>query len=485
MLPKRPCRLRAALPVVLSNLLLIAIVLFVSSCDGNYLVWSSDGKLGAVVGAKGLRVCDGEGTISQVLVEKAGMFRWIPQEHQGLLVGYDYVNKWSDLKPLLTGAQEKQITEESLKLKHKIYAYHGEPKKFGESNLRTFSYPLEAALEMRATATPDLDKMAAHKWPSYLSVKVPIFYIKQTQVEAQSARVGRVIDRGIDEVVELRISPNGKYLACVKHENAQECNYVVVLPLGASGRATQLAYNTNCYPDWSADSRTIYYSRANNDTEPDLLKGHGVHEGGLFKVEALDASGKPVATLKPARLANLIFDNRAPVRALKDGRLLFVSREIRLPGSVSATPSAALFSLEGNRVDTIIRRAEDVVYFEPNPEQDQLAVTLGGGGGLLVCKTSGADPVELCNGKDLRLSGLLPQWKTNQELSYGTELPAPKGSKPTYSVVLWSRSGASKDLSKAWGKEASSEIIIHRDIFQEAMTGVMEDMDRNAGKTSR
>jgi hypothetical protein len=72
----------------------------------------------------------------------------------------------------------------------------------------------------------------------------------------------------------------------------------------------------------------------------------------------------------------------------------------------------------------------------------------------------------------------LPQWKTNQELSFGTEQVAAKGSKSNYSISLWSKGAGVKDLSKAWGKDAASEIIVHRDLFQEAMTGVMEEIDR-------
>ena len=278
----------------------------------------------------------------------------------------------------------------------------------------------------------------------------------------------------------MRVSPNSKFVACVKHEVAPERNYLVILPL-ATGKAVPVATDTNSYPDWSADSRTVYFSRTNSGSEPDLLKGRGIHVGGLFKAEIVDLSGKLVAAPKTQRLANLIFDNRAPVRSLKDGRVLFVSREIRLPGSVSAQPSAALFALEGNRVDTVIHRNEDIAYFETSPEQDQMAVSFGGGGSLIVCKSSGSDVVELCNGKDLRLSGLLPQWRTNQELSYGTEFNAGKGSKPTYSIVLWSRGEKqTRELSKSWGKEANSEITMHRDLFQEAMTGVMEDMEHGA-----
>jgi hypothetical protein len=474
----RSVRLRDALRLLLSGSLLFCLVLILSACDGNYLVWSSDGKLGAIVGARGLRVCEGDGSISAVLIEKAGMFRWLPQEHQGLLVGYNYVSKWSELKPLLAGDQEKRVVEESGKLKRKVYAYRGDPKKFAESSLKTLDYPLEAALHLHGTSTPDFEKMVTRKWPSYPSVKVPIFFIRQAQVEAQSARPGRIVDRGIDEIVELRVSPNGKYLACVKHESAQECNYITVMPL-AGGRAVTVAGNTNLYPDWSADSRFLYFSRANNEAEPDLLKGHGLHEGGLFRAEVVDASGRPLASPRPQRLANLIFDRRGPVRSLKDGRVLFVSREIRLPGGVNTSPASVLFCLEGNRVESIFRRNEDVVYFEPSPEHDQLSISLGGGS-LLVCKAGGSDLTELCNGRDVKLSGLLPQWKSNQELSYGTEVPSGKGGKPTYAISLWTRGSTAppRELSKSWGREANQEIIIHRDIFQEAMSGVMEDMER-------
>lgn len=455
-----------------------SIIFLTTACDGNYLSWSSDGKLGAAVGAKGLRICDSEGTISKVLIDKAGMFRWVPQEHQGLYVGYDYVSRWTDLKPLLSADQQKEVEDESLKLKRKIYMYRGDPNKFAENALRTFDHPLEAALHLRHVALPDIEKLATRKWPAYTNVKVPVFFIKLVQVDAQSATQVRTIDRGIDEIVELRVSPGAKYIACVKHEKAQERNYLEVIPNVAFGKPVRVAVNTNAYPDWSADGRTLYYSRGNSADEPDLLRGQAVHEGGLFKVDIADAAGKMSTAFNSQRLARVIFDNRAPVRVLKNGKVLFVSKEFALPSSVNANFSAALFALDGNHTDAICRRNDDIVYFEPSPDQDQLAVTTSGSM-LLVCKINGSDSVEICNGKDLRVSGILPQWKTNQELSFGTEQPTPRGGKPSYSVALWSRSGT-KDLSKAWGKDAASEIIVHRDIFQDAMNGVMESMDRKA-----
>ena len=477
-------RSRASCPLLMNHVCLarlfslLLICLVIAGCDGNYLVWSSDGKLGAVIGQKGLRVCDGEGTISKVLADKAGMFRWIPgPEHQGLYVGFDYAGRWADVKPLLTADQDKTIQDESLKLKRKLYTYRADPKKFAENSLRTFSYPLEAAMHLHSTATPDIDRLAEKRWPPYKYIKVPIFYIKLVSVESNALTQIRTIDRGIDEIVEIKASPNGRFFACVKHEKAHEQNYIQIIPNVAFAKPVIVAYNTNAYPDWSADGRSLYFTRANNDSEADLLRGQPVHEGAIYKVEVADASGKLVPSLKPQRLARVVFDNRAPVRALKDGRVLFLSREVRIPSAINSNLSSALFYLDGNKSDVLLRKNDDIAYFEPSPEQDQIAVTTSGGA-LLVCKSNGSDIVELCNAKDLRLSGLLPQWKTNQELSFGTEQVATKGSKSNYSISLWSKGAGVKDLSKAWGKDAASEIIVHRDLFQEAMTGVMEEIDR-------
>ena len=463
---------------VLPQLLLVCIVFLLSACDGNYLVWSTDGKLGAVLGAKGLRVCDGEGTISKVLIDNAGMFRWLPGEHAGLIVGYDYVASWAELKPLLNKAQEKQIADESAKLRRKILTYKGDPKKFAENALRTFDYPLHACLALRGAHQPDLERVASQKWPPFANVKVPIFYIKLVQVDEKSTKLVRVLNRGIDEVVELRPSPNGKAIACVKHENGQERNYIEIIPIVAFAKASYVAVNTNVYPDWSADGRNLYFTRGNNAGESDLLRGAGVHEGGLFKAECCDATGKIHQQITTQKLGRIIFDNRSPVRALKDGRILFLSRELGLPSSVQANPTSTLFALEGPRVDTILHRSDDAVYFEPNQDQEQIAVSFANGS-LFVVKSNGTDPTELCNGKETKISGLLPQWKSNSELSYGTETPSQnKGAKPTYSVILYSKSSGQKDLSKAWGKEAASEIIVHRDLFQEAMSGVLTDLEK-------
>ncbi|MBX9687556.1 MAG: hypothetical protein K2X27_12690, partial [Candidatus Obscuribacterales bacterium] len=214
---------------VLSRIvLLFLLALALNACDGNYLSWSSDGKLAALIGSKGLRVADADGQVSPILMDRAGLFRWLPQDHQGLLVDYDYVKSWSELKSYLNAAQEKQILEESLRLKRKIYVYRAAPEKFAESNLRSFSYPLEAAIYLHSSAAPDIDKMARAKWTEYRSVKVPIFAIKHVQIEGKTLKLLRVLNKSVDELVEIRPAPNGKFLAAVKHDRAGQKNYLQI-----------------------------------------------------------------------------------------------------------------------------------------------------------------------------------------------------------------------------------------------------------------
>lgn len=464
--------------LVFQVLVAFCFVFVLSACDGNYLVWSSDGKYGAAIGAKGLRITDAEGVITPVLLD-AGIFRWMPQEHQGFVVSYDYAGSWAELKGLLTDEQQKQVIDESAKLKKRVYSYKGDQKKFAESTFRTFAYPLEAVLHLRANSDPDFKKLAQKKWRAFQSVKVPVFVIKQVQIEDKSARVLRVIDRGIDEVAELRVSPNGKFLACVKHEHAKDYNYIQIIPLRAFAKPTTAAVATNIYPDWSADGRFLYYARLNGRDDPDLLPGANIHEGVLCRQEIGDNSNSSQLPGKAQKLARLIFDPRLPIRVLKDGRVFFSSRELRLPSSTNAGANNRLFFFDAPKVESLFHKTDDLVYFELSPDQEHLAVTTSNGS-LYVIKTNGTGEMELCNGKDLRISGILPQWRSTHELSFGAEQPAPKGSKPVYSVLLYnSNQNNSRDLSKAWGKEAASEILVHRDIFQEAMGGVIRDIEKS------
>lgn len=468
--------------LLLRTLLLSSILCLLAACDGNYLVWSSDGKLAAAVGAKGLRVCDGEGNISKVLFEQAGIFRWLPQEHQGLVVGYEYAGSWNAVKNLLSAAQQKKVQEEAQLLKRKILNYRGDRRKFGETNLRSFKYPLEAVLYLQATAGPEFDRVANSKWPAFSAVKVPVYFIKHLQLDEKSARLLRLVNKGIDEILEIRVAPNGKYIAIVKHENGQERNYIEVQSLLAFSKAQLVAENTNAFPDWSLDSKQVYFSGANSTGNSAILKDSNLREGSLYKVEAVDASGKINAQPKAQKLASLIFDNRSPVRVMKDGRVLFLSKELRIPQSASAAASSALFSLAGSRLDIVCRKSDDLVYFEASPEQDQIAATTAGGA-LYLCSADGNESAELCNGKELRVSGLLPQWRTNTELSFGTEQSTDRGSKPNYAVQIWSKNGT-RNLSRNWGKEALSEIVVHRDLFQEAMQGILSDMDRKVDRSA-
>lgn len=447
------------------------------------MVWSGDGKLATVIGSKGLRVCDAEGAISPVLLDRAGMFRWLPREHQGVAVGFDYVNSWAELKPILSDEQEKNVIKEAALLRKKVFTYHGDRRKFEDSALRSMGYPLLAALYLRSNSSVDFEKLAVRKWPAYKVVRVPIFNIKTFHVEAQSVKEGKVIDRSIDEIVELRVSPNGKNLACVKHRRPQETNYVSVFSLSSNEKLNMVAKDTSVYPDWSADSRYLYYSRVNAPGEPNTLRIPDLHEGGLFKTEVIDSSGKLVQKNTSQRLANVIFDLKGPVRALRDGHVLFLSRQIRFPDALHREVPSELFSYSpqnGGHVDQLIRKEKDILYFEPSPDQEQLAVLSGGS--ITVSKINGSDSVDV-NPKEQDASGILPQWRNNTDLSYDVKTKSSSNAaKPNYVVMLWSRSTGNKELSKNWSKEAVSEVSVHRDLFQDAIGKIIEDMDRSAQK---
>lgn len=474
-----PCRPGfSRLPQLISIFLCMVVL---AACDGNYLVWSTDGKLAAIIGSKGLRVSDAEGTISPVLVDRAGMFRWLPQEHQGVVVGFDYVRTWAELKPVLTNEQIKQIVQDAALLRRKVFTYHGDKKKFEESATHGIGYPLQAALYLRANSSVDFEKLALKKWPGYAAIRVPVFSIKSSHLDTQAAKTIKVIDRGIDEIVELRVSPNGKYLACVKHRRPKETNYICLFSMLNSEKLLNVCSDTACYPDWSSDSKTLFYSRVNAVTESKTLQIPDLHEGGLFKLEITDGNGSFLTKYASQRLANLIFDIKSPVRSLRDGRVLFLSRAVRYPEAVRRTQSVSLFAYsaaDGGRVDELVKKDKDMTYFEPSPEQDCLAYCLYGGT-IWVSKINGSDPVEVCNGKDFEPSGILPQWRNNQELSYDAKSKSSIPGKSTYAVMLWSRNG-NRELSKSWSKDAISEVSVHRDLFQDAIGKIIEDMDRSA-----
>ena len=443
------------------------------------MVWSSDGKLATVIGSKGLRVCDAEGAISPVLIDRAGMFRWIPHERDGVVVGFDYVNNWNELKPVLSEEQKAQIVKEAMLLRKKVFTYHGDRRKFEDSALRTLGYPLQAALYLRSNSSADFEKLAVRKWPGYKLVRVPVFNIKTFHVDAQSVKEGRLIDRSLDEIVELRVSPNGKYLACVKHRRPKETNYISVFSVAGKEKLPMVAKDTSVYPDWSADSRFLYYSRINAPGELSTLRIPDLHEGGLFKTELIDSVGKLVQKNTSQRLANLIFDLKGPVRALKDGRVLFLSRQVRFPDSLHQDLSTELFSYSPHgkgEVDHLLRKDKDISYFEPSPDQEQVAVLSGGT--ITVSKFNGSDLSEVCNAD---ASGILPQWRSNTELSYDVKSKSSASpNKPNYTVMLWSKNGGNRDMSKNWSKEALSEVSVHRDLFQDALGKIIEDMDRSA-----
>ncbi|MEE8171095.1 MAG: hypothetical protein V3T70_11170 [Phycisphaerae bacterium] len=425
------------------------------------IVWSSDGRRAAVIGADGLHVCDGEGVLSPLLVKDARHAAWFPDSQRLLVARTEQITTWDALTEHLAAARRERLIAVAKRMHTEALAYEGDLDDFeptAEASL-TSRELVAAILYLRDHQSEGLSEKFGEKWDALRDASVDLWSLQVWSFATGGASAGPVVMRSFDHKYdELRLAPDGSKIAFVGPATDDDDTPVLyVAPIAPDAEARVVAKAVAMYPDWTPDSRSLVYIRA--------ARGDGggkdtLELGALTQREVCDAGGRMPEEFKPERdLAGLVFDALQRVRCLGDGRILFASLEVHLPSTAEDMPRhVSLFSLDLNRRATVARvltrEAESQVgdalaLFEVSPDETRVAMSdTNGGVSVLTLRTGQVEAVVPSEDDKLRT---IPVWRSIEELCVAVPIGSEHGSPERAEIALWSK-GKLRTISRAWPK---------------------------------
>lgn len=364
------------LKLITASLFSIAVL---CSCDfEERLTWSPDGKRMAVLTDQ-LRLADADSISKPLLNKQFGSvlsFRWLPDNHHALLAYRRYQHHRNNGGGR-TGTKTADTSVDYLQL----FDFNGEIK------------------EVKVTAGPILFKSS-------------------------------------EAIEDLRLSPSGK-LAAISQADKGRHKISIVSLAGALKR--DVARNAT-KPEWSRDSRSIYFFR--EITPKDSASTAFIPVSTICSLPVADANGRPIVSKVRRDLAQCAGDlfTGGRIHALEDGSLLFCSTPVKLPacGAMMGLQERALFryrpaskeskaSVEQIKLDGPALAA-DLDSFEPNQDGTKIAVCSsqgavrvislssdGNSGQVTVLEKPLPDTVEVSRTGSF---GCAPRWRNAHELTF-------------------------------------------------------------------
>jgi len=435
--------------------------LYLAACGPEKTVqWSADGMQAAVVSGGWLYFCDAQGRLSDPVADEVESVAWLPDSSRLVVVSKRELATWDELvaaAPL--GLEEKKIAAAALVARDEFYGYEGEQDEFRPSHATVLTSEQWAAamLYLKSNADPGLKAKLGDQWKEFEDLKVEIRLVRVMPVVRDAAENGIAWFATLEEVKELRLSPDGGALAVVTRRGEGfgdgRVSSLSVFPAREGGKPALVAEGVAEFPDWSPDGRDLIYIHCETkDTG-------GTQLGRISRRTVRNAQGAILESPSQAvDLGVVIFGDTLRVRCLPDGRILFAAAEGALP-SVNSDFSnrLTLFFLDPRQagsISRIIPRSADerlpdrADLFEVSPDGKYAAVP-GDKGRISRVTLATGEIVAIVDKDGTGDLHTIPAWRNSQQLC----LIAPAGSGYTSSrrdeVILWSE-GQASIVSQNW-----------------------------------
>lgn len=463
---------RRGLPFAVAGCVLAAAL---AGCEPRYrLVWSPDGTVAAVIAEDGLRFCDPNGKLGEVVAKDVEHIRWLggpkaPNSSRELIgVQIEWLKTWKALLPHLTdNARERAIVDAEAILKE----LRNTPAPAAGKNIEIKTPSANRAaslLYLREGHDKELADKFGGQWAALKGPGFPLRVIRLFQRrEGFTGLEGMALTKTPREVGEIRPSPDGMAYAFAAAGDpllGEDSYCLFAAPLGEDATPQRLAEDVALWFDWSPDGRDLLYA---TETQRGP-KGDAPRPTSLRRQTVRAANGGLLPAPGPARkLAWMNFDHNIHIRTLPDGSILFAAGGATLSAEKVSKENMALYRLDPNgaKMHTVvgprggggIADANGVAAFEPSPDGKMVTVPSGSFQiavlDLATGKATMVQPVEHATGPGGEIPAIVPVWRTNKELC----LSSPRGEKdPNQAgrIVLWSREGGVKVLSGDWPVQA-------------------------------
>lgn len=421
-------------------------VTFLCGCleDGR-VSWTSDGKQLAVCAADGLRLADSHGSLGKPQLKYPLFIDWIPSSNKLLVVTADDGMTWNEMQAVLPNAEKEEILSVAQTLKSELLAANGDfercMKRLSEKHING-DYAREAILALQATSDAELAAALGKQWKSLEKIPGKVSSVQSFTVENGALGSADVLYRTSKDIETVRSDWTGDHLAIV--DQAATRRLLVTDKQGS----TVIARRVGEFPDFSADGKVLWFARsASTKDETD---------GRLCRV---DLKGGKSATVED--VTELRFDERARVRCLPDGGVLFSNIE---KGKDNKKRAELLMQWKaGAKEATVVARRKRgdsaaMCVFELSPDKKQVLVP-GPAGALDVLQLATGKVTAVTNGDKSGYSSFAPCWKGNEQVCF-TIAADQKDSKVERRVAYWSAcDGKIRSLSETWPEPAIAGLL--------------------------
>ncbi len=480
-----------------SLLLTLICVFLLAGCDPEKrIVWSPDGKEAVVFQGNNIMLFDDQGKILVDPTELKGQnieaAAWFGDSKRIVTLTSYQIKTWDEAQAILPDEHKNRIAALAKEYQRQLLSTQLDPyQKPGASDSGERQQQSLVRMYVRDHGGKELAKQFGNNWPAIEQATVPGFALQVFEVGGKKFKPGEVLHRDIDQIADIRLSPDdGKLAYTIKPPEFTITDKIDLFVTDAkdAGQPKLVDEFVSVFPDWSADGKYLAYGHSNHAPEGQMKPGV------LLRRKVVDKDGRLLDKFGPAEeLAGVMFFRGMRVRCLRDGRILFSAMEIHLPATKAEMPDhLSIFSVNPGKQATVSSVVPRNVlshlpemaagFFEVNPDETQIAFAADDGtvaifdmarGDLSQVQKQQAmtqpapieppstmpAPAETVDTSFLGEKGTLPAWQTTTSLTFIVPAGSKVGSAHRTEIVTWSPTAGYRCLSRQWPKDFAKKFL--------------------------
>ena len=440
-------------------LVLLSIFTLTGCIDTCPMAWSPSGDMMALFAGEGLQIATTKGYLSPKLLSHVRKAKWLPDSKHILIERVQVITSWKEAFSLLT-EQQKDEAVGLAKLFEQQISLPQDIAKWDDDKIA--SYPpaviQSAVLYLKENKNIDL-KTKWHSLPYIQASPCAAYVLDIIEFNLQSITAIKELWRGFDEIDNMQIAPDTKYVSIAQKkisENENGSFNISVVSLELPEKPIKVAESISKHTDWSTDSRSIIFFQAENNQRKEPLFGS------LSSLRIRDDRGFILQSDRETKkLVYLIGDDSFYVCCLKDGRIIFTAPTVELPTTCSDfSHTKNIFSVRpGDQFSRRLMSKEiaddlrDISFMQANSDCTNILLYNSNKGKLGVLSTDGGNYFE----REIR-SAWNPCWRNSDEVCFVRPKDNKNSKKQDADVVLFSVStGKERIISNTWPRSSITD----------------------------
>lgn len=437
-------------------LLMLFCVLGLAACDNGYMSWSPDGSKLAFVGKDGLRFAEPDGKLSAP-VGKAEILVWLPDSKHVLVADSIALKTWAEVKQYLTDKQEAEVIDLAHYLEHQLellgYDALDKDKRLEDTPVYMSSAAFGYLKDQDETRLKKLLGPKAASETATWSLDIHRICLRNAEANAECKELWR----GFSELSDARVSPDGKFVCLVQAKANSPLFELNLMSLDSASSLSRLAVNAATgHPDWSPDSRQIFFMEAIAPNK------EGKKLCALSSQEVRSGTGALNLSDKPRNLLYAVADKNSDIRCLRDGRILFSAYSVEFPATekeLNGMANIFAFKQGDQFAKKLISTADAAqeqssIRMQVNADQTKLIIDAGETVHILDIATGNIDQLQA---KPV----LNPCWRNADEICFVKAVKDKSADHHDAEITLHSLStGKDLSISENWPASAVDEILM-------------------------